>query len=380
MGGVHCEVVSGMIVMEDGRVLGGGDVVAAGVFVGERVNEIVVKVRGSEKEFAETLEGVGVEDLDEAAAHSADDPELGVLMNRHSWKCILLPYTRNQLPAWGKVLKHIGKIDKEHDEKWVGSPTKCIRGIKHKYLMELDLEDWSARKTYFLGEYFELHIMRLLDLMLRPGDRFIDIGSNIGMVALHGAHLVGSGGRVDCFEPNPECCSQIQRLIDKNNLMQIQIHPYGLSDSQEMLELTQEHIHTGGGTFAKLDPSRVVSRVDAEVRRGDDVFVDEMSTCPRLIKIDVEGYELNAMRGMGDTLARWGCPIIMELVEGNLARAGVSVHELVGFMVDLGYTPMNIKFDRKLLGRSLSVEDIANSAQKFSRDVLWTKCPGNPLQ
>lgn len=301
-------------------------------------------------------------------------------MNKHALKKLLLPYTRHQLPGWGKALKHLGRVDREFDEEWVGSPKVTIRGKKHGYLMELDLEDWSARRTFFLGEYFELHVLRILDMVLCPGDRFIDIGSNIGMVALHGAHLVGSDGRVDCFEPNPVCCTQIKRTTEMNNISQIQVHCYGLSEMKGSLELNQDHAHTGGATFGKVDSDKIVSKTVAEVRKGDDVFVGNMAERPKLIKIDVEGYELYAMRGMTDTLARWGCPILMELVEENLVKAGATVHELVGFMGGLGYVPMNVHIDRKIYRQQLIIERASGKYKEFSRDVLWTQDPGDPLR
>ena len=49
--------------------------------------------------------------------------------------------------------------------------------------MVLDLSDWAQRRTAFLGRYHELGVQRVLDAALRAGDRFVDIGAHIGMIA-----------------------------------------------------------------------------------------------------------------------------------------------------------------------------------------------------
>lgn len=92
---------------------------------------------------------------------------------RNEWKAIILPITRRELPGWGRVLHMIGRTGYEHDHQWADAPVKVIRGKEHGYLMELDLTDWSCRITYFLGRFYELHVLRLLDEMLEPGDRGI---------------------------------------------------------------------------------------------------------------------------------------------------------------------------------------------------------------
>ena len=57
--------------------------------------------------------------------------------------------------------------------------------------MELELSDWAERYTFFLGRYYEMGVQRVLDAILMPGDRFVDIGANIGMIALHARSLIG---------------------------------------------------------------------------------------------------------------------------------------------------------------------------------------------
>ena len=82
--------------------------------------------------------------------------------------------------------------------------------------MELDLRDALERQTYFLCRYYDLENQLALDVLLKPGDTFIDIGANIGMTTLHGASRVGENGKVIALEPQPICCAKIKRNLEIN--------------------------------------------------------------------------------------------------------------------------------------------------------------------
>ena len=293
---------------------------------------------------------------------------MGIAMQR-----LILPYTRRELPGWGRLLRRWGRVGYQHDDLWKDEGVRTIRGKEHGYLMELDMTNWSARTTFFLGRYYELHILRLLDRYLGEGDRFVDIGANVGMISLHASRLVGASGRVDAVEPNPRCVEQLRRTIEINEINNITIHAMGLADSEGVLELKQNHSHTGIGTFAQLDPGTVVVSTSVAVKRGDDVFGDD-ARVPKLVKMDVEGFELHAVRGMEHTLRRWGAPIIMEMNEHHLNRAGTGIGDLHAFLAGLGYSAMNIGMQRKRLGHRLKLTAVKNETElRACRDVLWVR-------
>lgn len=286
-------------------------------------------------------------------------------------KTLLLPLTRAELPGWGWFLNTFGKIDYRYDELWADVPPQVIRGKWHGYEMSLDMTDWSGRHTYFLGRYYELATQLLLSEMLSPGDRVLDIGANVGMIALHAARLVGPEGRVDCFEPNPVCIERIEELIARNHLEQIRIHPFGLSDENAILELKQDHAHLGIASFAERDPAHVVKVTEAEVRRGDEVFQPGEAPA-QFIKIDVEGFELRALVGLEQTLRAWRPRVLMEMEEAHLARAGTSVQAVGEFMTDLGFFATGVRTRRVGLRHRLELVPIADLGELSGFvDVLW---------
>lgn len=66
---------------------------------------------------------------------------------------------------------------------------------------------------------------------LEPGDRFVDVGANIGMITLQAARLVGPSGRVESFEPNPNCFATLERHLAINGIENVVAHRVGLSDT-----------------------------------------------------------------------------------------------------------------------------------------------------
>ena len=276
-----------------------------------------------------------------------------------------LPYTRLELPGWGK-LKFIRSFD---DNRWSNAPTKLTKGKLHGYWMKLDLSDWSQRMTYFLGRYYELGVQQLLNVLLVPGDRFIDIGANIGMITLHAAHLVTEKGQVDCFEPNPECVEAIKGNLKLNNIKHVTVYPVGLSDSSGTLQLNLSSSHTGTATLVKID--NAIETFDVQIVVGDEIISPD-SCRIKLIKIDVEGFELHVLKGLKKTLDNSKPLLITEFVESHFQRAGTSSKEIETFLKGIGYMPYGIATQRKWMRHSLkliALDNLSNTPE--IEDIFW---------
>jgi FkbM family methyltransferase len=263
---------------------------------------------------------------------------------------LLLPVTRLELPGWGRICKAFGVF--QVNDRWRDAPVKTIRGKLHGYRMRLRLSDWAERMTYFLGRYYELPTQLLLSACLKPGDRFIDIGANVGMVALHAAKLVTHSGHIDCVEPNPACCEAIRHHADMNGITTIRIHPVALADETGEASLNIFHGHEGVGTLAPVpdsDRKAVTDTISVRTVKGDDLLrVDSLP--PKMIKIDVEGYELHVLKSLVLGITEWRSAIVMEMIPEYLERAGASVAAVHGLMKGLGYSPYGLT-TRSTVGR-----------------------------
>lgn len=300
------------------------------------------------------------------------------------WTLALTPYTRRELPGWGTILTALGVTG--DSPRWADAPTRTVRGKLHGYTMTLRLCDWSERHTYFLGRYYELGTQCAIQRMVRPGDCFLDIGANIGMITLLASHLVGESGSVHAVEPNPANVERIQAAIDANGIRNVTIHPVGLSDTPGRLQLhLLPGIHTGTGTFTHVPESEAkVRTIDVDVKRGDDLPLSP-GGAPLFIKMDVEGFECHAIDGLANTFAAHKPALITECVKWHLERAGHSLDTLFGRMRDWGYHGHVIQTQRRGLRHQLALEDLGPMTGEafFNRyrtaDVLWVH-PDSPFQ
>jgi FkbM family methyltransferase len=286
---------------------------------------------------------------------------------------LIIPYTRLELPGWNYLfeLSKVGGIP--NYSLWKAAPTKTIRGKWHGYLMKLDLSDWSERYTYFLGRYHELGLQLLMNQVLSAGDCFVDIGANMGLLTLHSAMLVTNSGCVHSFEPNPKCCRRIRELLEINHIKHVQLHEVGLSDQAETLTLSVIADHTGMGTLASPQDNykELTSETfEVPVLIGDDVMMQN-STPVKLIKIDVEGFELRVLRGLQRTLETWFPIVVTEVIEEWLGRAGTSRRELCQFMKPFGYLPYGLTTQRRLFRHHLTLVPIDDAENANFTDFLW---------
>jgi FkbM family methyltransferase len=229
--------------------------------------------------------------------------------------------------------------------------------------MSLRINGWSNRATFFLERFYDLPTQLLLKQTLQSGDLFVDVGANEGMMSLLGSRLVGYTGRVIAFEPNETPRGIFQANVARNGITNIDIKAAGLGEKSGMLDLFVPSINTGEGTFTPTGRSDGV-RIKCPVVVGDDVLDGEK---PRLIKIDVEGFELNVLRGLKKTLVEKRPIVVMEMIEEHLARASTSPQELISFLAELGYSGRRIDLQGR---RTLAFRDIPSPW--VDGDYVWT--------
>jgi FkbM family methyltransferase len=138
---------------------------------------------------------------------------------------------------------------------------------------------------------------RILERIVRPGDRMLDIGANIGYFTIYGAALAGGTGHVHAFEPNPRTHALLARNVRLNNFSHAcTLHQVALGDRPSDVTLHTFRNNQGGSTLSTL-PDRLLNEwyeqpVDQRVHMTtlDDVFAESSETFA-CIKMDAEGSE-----------------------------------------------------------------------------------------
>ena len=175
--------------------------------------------------------------------------------------------------------------------------------------------------------------------ILRPGDAALDVGANFGLYTLLAADLVGSGGQVLAFEPIPKTVRLLQHNIRLNGFEErVQVVPKVVSNSKEShLTMRVEADSSEPDATASLCPEKNA----ANTLRVENTRLDDMNFPAdrrlRLIKVDVEGAELDVLRG-GENLIRRCRPVLaVEVHGGGLRSFGHSVEQLHAYVEQMGY-------------------------------------------
>jgi FkbM family methyltransferase len=149
----------------------------------------------------------------------------------------------------------------------------------------------------------------ILAKYLKPGGVFYDLGANIGFFAIIGAKLVGSAGRVYAFEPNPECAAQVKRNAELNGFAHVEVIEAAVSSQSGRTRL-----HLGSTNLSSsIADNSADDGIDVALISIDDFVRDRSARGPTLVMIDVEGAEIDALRGMADTIARHRPVILCEV-------------------------------------------------------------------
>ncbi len=274
----------------------------------------------------------------------------------------LARYVRAELPAWGLLYD---RLIARRAERWRGAGFARVRGKLHGYTMDLDLSNWSERLTWFLGRYHDLPIQLAFEQVLRPGDCFVDVGANIGMLTLAARHLVGEAGRVVACEPNPRLHERIVALVRDNALANVDVISTALGEGPGAAELHEYGDHTGWGSLSPSGPlgAPQTRKWQVPVARGDDVLAQLDPSQPLAIKIDVEGFEVPVLRGLAKTLRTRAPLVFVEVADAHQRRAGFSAQELRDQLEGIGYRAFVLRLRRRrLFGRSLVMAPLTADA------------------
>jgi FkbM family methyltransferase len=122
----------------------------------------------------------------------------------------------------------------------------------------------------------------------RPGDVVWDVGANIGYYTRQFAAWTGTTGRVYAFEPEPATLVDLHAAVDA--LSNVIVIPVGLSANDARLPFARLRMHSSGASVVTADEADDF----LEVRAGDGLDL----SAPNVIKVDVEGHELDVLTGM----------------------------------------------------------------------------------
>ena len=210
--------------------------------------------------------------------------------------------------------------------------------------VRVDLDTAHGRRLYAYG--FCEPAARALRLLARPGDVVLDGGANIGLFTVLAATCVGPEGRVVACEPAPATMALLRENVERNALSQVALCEAALADAPGRLVLRVFDPGSGFSSFAPADAAGA-GEVEVDVTTLDDV-AGELLDRVTLVKLDVEGAELRALRGAAGLLAGPRPDFIVELEAEHLARQDSSVADVQALFEDAGYAAFAIARGQRL--------------------------------
>ena len=150
------------------------------------------------------------------------------------------------------------------------------------------------------------------------------VGANVGHYSLFASTIAK---HVHAFEPYPRVYAKIYEKIKLNALTNITVHQVGLGEVDEEIPYTiPPDYNLGQGSFLS-DSAQVGERIPLPIRVGDDYISTLKLPRVNLIKMDIEGFEPQALRGLAKTINRYR-PIILFEWSANERGLNVSPSEL----------------------------------------------------
>lgn len=211
-----------------------------------------------------------------------------------------------------------------------------VASLPNKLHFEVHLDDyfqWMAVWGYFQPEIEHLILSRL-----SSGCTFVDVGANVGLFSLAAARRVGDAGRVVAIEPEPRA----HRILRNNFILndchcRVDLIPYAISDHTGTTTFTvakQIGHSTALSEYAGID---ILERIQVETMTLDSAL-ESVGVRPEwasIIKIDVEGLEVEVLQGARQVLAGQAA-LIIEVNPDTLAANGKQFAHLWDILTQAG--------------------------------------------
>lgn len=231
-------------------------------------------------------------------------------------------------------------------------PLQLFKGVQKQILfhgniqLELAIEDWIQENLFFLGEY-ENAEFTFLSATLKQGDVVIDIGANIGLYSLFAASKIGAQGKVISFEPFQKNYQALCKNVSLNATNNVELVNLAVAESESEIDLYYDTRQANLGMV-----SSYLSEHNQH-QKVQTISIDkylQQHPLPKIdfIKMDIEGNEFPALKGMRNTLIQFHPILMIEMDKDIVKSTPYTDSDIILFLQELGYTKYHITPKGKL--------------------------------
>lgn len=196
------------------------------------------------------------------------------------------------------------------------------------------------RSLYVTGIY-DPNVAVVIDSLLPQKGVFIDVGANMGYLSMIASRAVGELGKVYALEPSKRDFLRLVDNINLNGLTNVYSHNLAVLDINKKLEMNiageeRSALNTFGREFSYKGTEKLGTEMVQAVTIDGFVDTEDIEKVD-LIKLDIEGSELLALKGARDTVEKFRPVIILGLNKESLAANGCNVEDLKKLLQELRY-------------------------------------------
>ncbi len=213
------------------------------------------------------------------------------------------------------------------------------------------LFDKNIEKVIYDRGVYELGTLSILDKILDQKDTFIDVGANIGFLSLFACTKVGSNGQIIAFEPVSETRHILQINKNLNQFSQLKIMDCALGNTTELKKIYSESENRGGASILnhKNEKGELI-----KIKKLDDFDLKESI---KAIKVDVEGYELEVLKGAKKTIKNNRPNLIIEYT--STIKGATKNNELYEWIRNLNlYNIYKLKYGKDRPSKLIEIKTV----------------------
>ena len=242
-----------------------------------------------------------------------------------------------------------------------------------------DLRDHVESRIYFFGAYEPIEAYLFCQL-IRPDMHIVDAGANIGFYSLLASSRLSTRGKVFSFEPIPSNIEKLKLNIQRSHKPKIKVIEKGLWNKKEVIKfsLAQEFIGNEGSYSASRTKGAKHS-FNCPVEPLDAFIDSEEIPKVDLIKMDIEGAELFALKGAKNLIQNQLPSILIEINQDACKKFNYNTEKIDKFLLPLGYKIFRIESLPSLSGYIESTSNLKQSNVFFvsPKDQSRFKCDWN---
>jgi FkbM family methyltransferase len=187
---------------------------------------------------------------------------------------------------------------------------------------------------------------------------------------------IGPTGKGLAFEPNPAAFQRLADNFEMNGIATFKLVRCAVADckSVQTLFVPRDEL-----LLATLVPEKAEgTRVEVATAPADTYAAALEASKPTLVKIDVEGYEVQVLRGLGSLLSWPNVIVVIEIADEKLRRAGHSRAALHEYLASFGFVPHTIDIRATRWRKDLELRPLAGPLEVREYDALFAK-PGSDI-